>query len=54
VDDLDFILPKLLKIHNLTYACGSGSNDIPDPQHASDTEEFHKQTREKYGIDWDA
>jgi hypothetical protein len=53
VDDLDFILPKLLKAH-VVYACGSGSNDVPDPVHASDIEEFHRQARDKYGVDWDA
>jgi len=53
VDDLDFILPKLLKAH-VVYAAGAGSNDIPDPVHASDVAEFHKRTREEFGVDWDA
>jgi hypothetical protein len=53
VDDLDFILPKLLKAH-VVYAAGVGTNDIPDPLQASDVDEFHRQTQEQFGVDWDS
>lgn len=53
VDDLDYILPKLLKA-NISYGAGCGSNDIPDPQQANDVAEFHRRTQEKFGVDWDA
>lgn len=53
VDGLDAILPDLIKA-NVVYAAGVGTNDVPDPAHASEVEHNNQRFREMYGVDWDA
>lgn len=48
VDDLDYTLSELFHAH-VVYAAGTGSNDIPDPEHADMVARHHKRHRAQYG-----
>lgn len=53
IDGLEAILSVLFK-GKVKIATGAGKNEVPDFQHANGVDEFHRQMREKLGVDEDA